>query len=33
MEAVRIPEKPEALSWEYDEDAEVLCISVPVFLT
>jgi uncharacterized protein YuzE len=28
MEALRILEKPEALSWEYDEDADVLYISV-----
>lgn len=28
MEAVRILDKPEALSWEYDEDADVLYISV-----
>jgi len=28
MDTVRILEKPEALSWEYDEDADVLYISV-----
>ena len=28
MEALRILDKPEALSWEYDEDADVLYISV-----
>lgn len=28
MEALKILEKPEALTWEYDEDADVLYISV-----
>lgn len=28
MEAVRILEKPDALSWEYDEEADVLYISI-----
>jgi len=28
MEALRILDKPKALSWEYDEDADVLYISV-----
>ena len=28
MEALRILDKPEALSWEYDEAADVLYISV-----
>ena len=28
MEALRILEKPESLSWEYDEEGDVLYISV-----
>lgn len=28
MEALRILEKPEALTWEYDEEGDVLYISV-----
>jgi len=28
MEAVRILESPKALSWEYDEEADVLYISI-----
>jgi uncharacterized protein YuzE len=28
MEVVKILEKPAALSWDYDDDADVLCISM-----
>jgi uncharacterized protein YuzE len=28
MDPLRILEKPEALSWEYDQDADVLYISI-----
>ncbi|MEW6381469.1 MAG: DUF2283 domain-containing protein [bacterium] len=28
MKAIRIPEKKENLSWEYDEEADVLYISI-----
>lgn len=28
MEALRILEKPSSISWEYDEDADVLYLSV-----
>jgi len=28
MEAVRIPEKPAAITWDYDEEADVLYLSV-----
>jgi uncharacterized protein YuzE len=28
MEAVKILEKPESITWEYDEDADVLYLSV-----
>lgn len=28
MEAVKIPEKKERLDWEYDEDADVLYLSI-----
>jgi uncharacterized protein YuzE len=28
MEAIRILEKPAAITWDYDEDADVLYISV-----
>lgn len=28
MDALRILDKPEELSWEYDEDADVLYISI-----
>lgn len=28
MEAVRVPEKPESITWDYDEDADVLYLSI-----
>jgi uncharacterized protein YuzE len=28
MESVRIPEKPARIAWDYDEDADVLYLSV-----
>jgi uncharacterized protein YuzE len=28
MGAVKIPEKPAAISWDYDEDADVLYLSI-----